>query len=100
MAESAAASSYPSHSTKPRPTSSVLWVRVSALVLIGAASVSYPPLSVPAVVVTLLLGLTFPDGDGERGLRRAAIGIAALGAAVGLVRFAMSGAMLGIVESG
>lgn len=101
MPESAAVLSptpSPSQSPGPEARSPVAWV--AALALIGVASMAYPPLSVPAVVGTLLLGLTFPQGGGARTLRRAAIGFAALGAAVGLARFAVSGAILGIVESG
>jgi hypothetical protein len=84
---------------RPSSRSSRPWV--AALVVIGVASIVYPPLSVPAVVGILLLGLTFPDAaSGGRALRRGTTAFGALGAVVGLARFAVSGAMLGIVEGG
>jgi hypothetical protein len=89
----------PSTDLHRAPRSPRFWV--AALVVTGVASVAYPPLSVPAVVVSLLLGLTFPDGGARsRTYRRAATAFAALGATLGLARFAVSGAMLGIVEGG
>jgi hypothetical protein len=80
--------------------STVPWL--VAFVAIAVASAAYPPLAVPGVVLTLVLGLTTPwPGPGRaRNATRAAVGVAALGAAVGLVRFAASNAMLGIVEGG
>jgi hypothetical protein len=71
------------------------------LVAITAASAAYPPLAVPGVVLTLILGLTLPwPSAGARAACVAAVTVAALSAAIGLVRFAASKAMLGIVEGG
>jgi hypothetical protein len=71
-------------------------------VAIGVASVAYPPLSVPGAALTLIAGLTAPrqTASSKRMLARATIVFAALGATVGLGRFAVSKAMLGIVEGG
>lgn len=89
-----------SPSLRPTNRSTVPWL--VAFVAIAVASAVYPPLAVPGVVLTLVLGLTTPwPGPGRgRNVARAAIGIAAVSAAVGLVRFAASNAMLGIVEGG
>lgn len=56
----------------------------------------------PGLVVTLVLALSFPTSKRKstRILQHVATGIAGLGCAVGLARFAASGAMPGIVESG
>jgi hypothetical protein len=68
---------------------------------LAALSVSIPPLSVPAVVLTLIAALSFPAVEGrDRLLGRAATGVAVLGCAVGLARFATTSAMQGIVEMG
>lgn len=68
------------------------------LVAVGATAAAIPPLSVPAGVVILILTLSFPGGDSSR--LRVAVVAGALGTLVGLVRFATSKAMLGIVETG
>jgi len=69
---------------------------------VGAAGVTIPPLSVPAGVVILILALSFPIEDAPELRRHAAVAVAvaALATLAGLVRFAMSKAMLGIVETG
>jgi hypothetical protein len=75
---------------------------VAGLIVVGVAAAAIPPLSVPAGVVVLILALSFPSGRTPR-LRmvgQVAVILAALGTLAGLVRFAMSKAMLGIVESG
>lgn len=71
---------------------------LAGLVVVGGAAATIPPLSVPAGVVVLILTLSFPGGDSRR--LRLAVAVAALGTLVGLVRFATSKAMLGIVETG
>ncbi len=78
----------------------IAWV--AGFAIIGIAAAAYPPASVPAVVLTLIGALSFPSDAPRRArlLARAATVLAALGALVGLCRFAMSKAMLGIVESG
>lgn len=70
--------------------------------VIAVAAAVYPPLAVPGVVVTLLLVLTmpWPDRGRARTLALAAVVAAGLASLVGLVRFAVSNAMLGIVEGG
>jgi hypothetical protein len=75
---------------------------VLAFGAVAVASAVYPPLAVPGVVLTLILGLTmsWPDRGSARTLRVALVSVTALSAAVGLVRFAKSKAMLGIVEGG
>jgi hypothetical protein len=81
------------HSTAP-------WL--ASFFAIAVASAVYPPLAVPGVVATLLLGLAtpWPEPGRARSMARAAITVAAISAGVGLVRFAASKAMLGIVEGG
>jgi len=63
---------------------------------------SLPKLAVPGFVIAIVLGLSLPASDrpGLRLLFRVATVIAAAGCVLGLARFAMSGAMLGIVETG
>jgi hypothetical protein len=74
----------------------------AGLVAIGALSVIVPPLAVPGVVLTLILSLSFPTVPAANGkipaFGQMAILVAALGGVVGLGRFALSKAMLGIVE--
>jgi hypothetical protein len=74
----------------------------AGFVVIGVASVAYPPLAIPGVALTLIASLAAPRpaASGERVFGRVAIVFAALGATVGLGRFAVSKAMLGIVEGG
>lgn len=75
---------------------------LAGLCAVGALAAAIPPLSVPAGVVILILTLSFPS-SGARRLRvpfYVTVGVAALGMLVGLVRFATSKAMLGIVETG
>lgn len=69
---------------------------------IGVASVAYPPLAIPGFALTLIAGLAAPaqTEPRKRMLSRAAIAFAAVGATFGLGRFAVSKAMLGIVEGG
>lgn len=75
---------------------------LAGLAVVGVVAVLIPPLSVPAGVVVLILALSFPSDEAPRYRVRAqvAVALAALGTLGGLVRFAMSKAMLGIVETG
>jgi hypothetical protein len=73
---------------------------LAGLLLVGAGAAAIPPLSVPAGVVVLILALSFPSARRFRVRFYVAVGLAALGTLVGLVRFATSKAMLGIVETG
>jgi hypothetical protein len=73
---------------------------MAGLVLVGAAAAAIPPLSVPAGVVVLILTLSFPSARRYRMRLYVAVGVAAAGTLIGLVRFATSKAMLGIVETG
>ena len=86
----------------PEPETRSIFPWVAGFIVIGVASVAYPPLAIPGVVLTLIAGLALPrqSASGRRLLGRVAIGFAALGATVGLGRFAMSKAMRGIVEGG
>src|SRR5438132_1630681 len=72
----------------------------AALVVTGALGAAIPPLSVPGVVLTLILGLSFPTSARGKIHRfgQLTIALAAIGCLVGLGRFALSKAMLGIVE--
>jgi hypothetical protein len=75
---------------------------VAGMVALGVSSVLVPPLAVPAVVVILILGLSFPTdvSPPSRTAFRVATWFAVIGALAGLGRFAASKAMLGIVEGG
>jgi hypothetical protein len=75
-------------------------VWAAALVTVGVLGAAIPPLSVPGVVLTLILGLSFPTGARGKIHRfgQVTIALAAIGCVVGLGRFALSKAMLGIVE--
>jgi hypothetical protein len=70
--------------------------------MLGLGAVIQPMLAVPAVVLILILALSYPSeaGDRARRLGRAATLFAAISATVGLARFARSKAMLGMVEGG
>jgi hypothetical protein len=71
------------------------------LVAISGLAVLVPPLAVPGVVLALILSLSFPKTTGRiHTFGHVAMGLAALGCVLGLGRFAMSKAMLGIVEGG
>jgi hypothetical protein len=60
-----------------------------------------PPFAVPGVVLTLILALSLPVTRGRaHTFGQGAILVAALGCLAGLGRFALSKAMLGIVEGG
>ncbi len=89
-----------SDSRLPASDAATPWL--AAFVAIAVSSAAYPPLAVPGVVLTLVLGLTmrWPSPGGARRVRVAAVSLAALCTAFGLVRFAASNAMLGIVEGG
>jgi hypothetical protein len=72
---------------------------IAALIAIGMLGAAVPPLAVPGVVLTLILSLSFPVLRGKIPIfGQVAIAVAALGCLVGLGRFALSKAMLGIVE--
>lgn len=75
-------------------------VWAAALVAVGILGAAVPPLSVPGVVLTLILGLSFPTGARGKihGFGQLTLVLAAIGCVVGLGRFALSKAMLGIVE--
>lgn len=73
---------------------------LAGLLAVGAAAALIPPLSVPAGVAILILTLSFPRARKFRVPLFAAVAISAVGTLAGLVRFAMSKAMLGIVETG
>jgi hypothetical protein len=70
--------------------------------MLGLGAIVQPMLAVPAVVLILILALSYPSeaGDRARRLGRAATLFAAVCATVGLARFARSKAMLGMVEGG
>lgn len=70
--------------------------------MLGIVAAALPPAAVPGLVVALVLALSFPTSKrrGVRVLQHLATVVAGIGCAVGLARFAASGAMLGIVESG
>jgi hypothetical protein len=67
---------------------------------VGAAAALVPPLSVPAGVAILILTLSFPSARRLRTPLIVVVTLAAAGTLTGLIRFAMSKAMLGIVETG
>src|SRR5262245_1793337 len=75
---------------------------LAGLGVVGVAAAAIPPLSVPAGVVVLILALSFPSDRAPKYRVHAQVAVvaAALGTLAGLVRFAMSKAMLGIVETG
>jgi hypothetical protein len=75
---------------------------VAGLVTIAVASGVLPALAVPGLVLTLILGLSFPSSvrPGVRTLGRVATVLAVVSAVIGLGRFAVSKGMRGIVESG
>src|SRR5439155_826186 len=80
----------------PRPSLFVI-----GLLAISAFAALVPPLAVPGVVLTLIASLSFPRATGRlHTFGQVATALAALGCVVGLVRFATSKAMLGIVERG
>lgn len=66
----------------------------------GAAAALVPPLSVPAGVAILILTLSFPSARRFRTPLIVVVTLSAAGTLAGLIRFAMSKAMLGIVETG
>lgn len=71
------------------------------LAAVAVLSVLVPPLAVPGVVVTLILGLSFPTSGGRiHRSGQVGLAVAVVGCLVGLGRFALSKAMLGIVEGG
>jgi hypothetical protein len=84
----------------PGPSRVAIWT--AGLSLLGVLSALIPPVAVPGVVLTLIGSLSFPveAGGRARSLGRAATVLAAIGCLVGLGRFAVSKAMLGIVEGG
>jgi hypothetical protein len=73
---------------------------LAGLLVVGAAALLIPPLSVPAGVLILILTLSFPSARRLRVPFFAVVGLSAAGTLGGLVRFALSNAMLGIVETG
>jgi len=73
---------------------------LAALLVVGAAAALIPPLSVPAGVAILILTLSFPSTRRLRAPFFVLVALSAAGTLVGLVRFALSNAMLGIVETG
>lgn len=76
-----------------------MWV--AALVLISILAVTIPPLAVPGCVLTLILSLSFPEARPRtHTFGHVATALAALGCVIGLARFSVSKAMLGIVEGG
>lgn len=78
------------------------WAWLAGLLVIAVVAASLPPAAVPGLALTLVLALSFPSSRRKAGraVQHLATVIAGLGCAVGLARFATSGAMLGIVESG
>jgi hypothetical protein len=87
----------PSPAPAARAYPGLLWI--VAFFAIGVASAAYPPIAVAGVPLTLILGLTAPPGR-AKALGWAATAFAIVGVTVGLGRFAVSKAMLGIVEGG
>jgi hypothetical protein len=75
---------------------------LAGLAVVGALAAAIPPLSVPAGVVVLILALSFPSDRAPKYRVHAQVAVvaAAFGTLVGLVRFATSKAMLGIVTTG
>lgn len=75
---------------------------IVGLAVVGLVAATLPPAAVPGLVLALVLGLSLPrfESRGLRAISRLAVVVAAVGCVVGLGRFAVSGAMLGIVESG
>jgi hypothetical protein len=76
------------------------WAWSAGLLVVGAAAALIPPLSVPAGVAILILTLSFPSARRYRTPLIVVVTLSATGTLVGLVRFALSNAMLGIVETG
>lgn len=73
---------------------------LAGLLVAGASAALIPPLSVPAGVAILILTLSFPNARRFRAPLIVVVALSAGGTLLGLVRFAMSKAMLGIVETG
>lgn len=77
----------------------LLWT--GALLALGALAILVPPLSVPAVVLTLIGALSFPTKAGR--LPRAglvAVGVTSLAVLLGVGRFVLSKGMQGMVTGG
>jgi hypothetical protein len=77
------------------------WLRIFGPLVLGAASLAWSQLALPAAFLTFIAWLSLPRVSGAlRYVAHGALALAMLGASTGLVRFTLTEAAPGIIEAG